>query len=92
MNAPSAVLVNDSPSLARDAVVPSTPTVQHVLGLRGNLLGQRSDLLAVVGQEGSFLIGLQALASVLVPKSAAFAPRWKLSRIRRLLAVRLVQQ
>jgi len=36
--------------------------VQHVFGRRGDLLGQRSDLLAAVGQEGDILIGLQTLA------------------------------
>jgi hypothetical protein len=36
--------------------------VQHVLGRRGNLLGQHSDLLAAMGQEGDILIGLQAVA------------------------------
>ena len=55
-------MVDDDPSLARDAVGSSTPTVKDVLGFRSDELGQRPDLLAAVCQEGDVLVRLQTLA------------------------------
>ena len=63
-------MVADSPILARDAVGPSTPTIQHVLGRWRDEFGQCPDLLAAIGQEGDILVRLQTLALEYVEQPA----------------------
>jgi hypothetical protein len=54
-------LVSDNPILALDAVGPSTPTVQNVLGFWGDVLLEAAKSVGAVGHEDDLLLRLHPL-------------------------------
>ena len=66
------MLVTDNPTLALDAVGPSTPTVQHMFGFRSDVLLETPEGVSAVGQKDDLLMRLHALLAKGVDETGAW--------------------